>query len=196
VRFFDDRIHGKRSDDGIPFDEGVRVMWRVPEVPRGFGVFHAPQVSWNEETGQGNPYFTWVYGCQAVELSVNRKSGRVKLLRAFAAHDVGKAINPGMVLGQFYGGMAMGIGYALHEEVRAKDGRINTSNLNTYRIPRAPDIPEMSGIIIENPDPSSPSGAKSIGEPTNEIMAPAIANAIYHATGRRHFSLPIRLAPS
>jgi CO/xanthine dehydrogenase Mo-binding subunit len=196
VRFFDDRVHGGRSGEGIPFDEAVRVMWRVPEVPRGFGVFHAPQVSWNEETGQGNPYFTWVYGCQAVELSVSKKSGRVRLLRAFAAHDVGKAINPGMVLGQFYGGMAMGIGYALHEEVRAKEGRITTSNLNTYRIPRAPDIPEMSGIIIENPDPSSPSGAKSIGEPTNEIMAPAIANAIYHATGRRHFSLPIRLAPS
>jgi len=54
------------------------------------------------------------------------------------------------------------------------------------------DLPEMKAIIIENPDPVSPTGAKSIGEPANEIMAPAIANAIYHATGKRQFSLPLR----
>jgi CO/xanthine dehydrogenase Mo-binding subunit len=196
VRFSNDRIHGRRGHEGMPFDEAIREMWRVHAVPRGFGVFDAPRVSWNEENGQGDAYFTWVYGCQAVELSVNKKTGRVRLLRAFAAHDVGKAINPGMVLGQFYGGMAMAIGYALHEEVRSKEGRITTSNLNTYRIPRATDVPEMTGIMVENPDPASPSGAKSIGEPTYEIMAPAIANAIYNATGRRHLSLPIRLASS
>jgi CO/xanthine dehydrogenase Mo-binding subunit len=91
--------------------------------------------------------------------------------------------------------MAMGTGFALHEEIRMKDGKITNLNLNTYRIPRATDLAEMTAILIENPDPVSPSGAKSIGEPANEIMAPAIANAIYHATGRRFFSLPIRLAP-
>jgi len=56
------------------------------------------------------------------------------------------------------------------------------------------DLPEMKAIIIQNPDPISPSGAKSIGEPANEIMAPAIANAIFNATGQRHFSLPIRIS--
>ncbi len=196
VRFSNDRVHGRRQNDGMPFDEAVREMGRVRAVPRGTGVFNAPRVSWNEETGQGDAYFTWVYGCQAVELTVNRKSGRVRLLRAYAAHDVGNAVNPGMVRGQFYGGMAMAIGYALHEEVRSKDGRIVTSNFNTYRIPRATDVPEMTAIIVENSDPSSLSGAKSIGEPTTEIMAPAIANAICSATGRRYFSLPIRLASS
>jgi CO/xanthine dehydrogenase Mo-binding subunit len=70
---------------------------------------------------------------------------------------------------------------------------MTTLNLNTYRIPRSMDLPEMKAIIIENPDPVSPSGAKSIGEPANEILAPAIANAIFNATGQRYFSLPIRL---
>ena len=151
-------------------------------------------MTWDEKDGQGNAYFTWVYGCQAVELTVNRRTGKVRLLNAAAAHDVGRAVNPAMLEGQFFGGMAMGIGYALHEELLVEDGRIVNTNLNNYRIPRSLDMPEMKAMIIENPDPISPSGAKSIGEPTNELMAPAIANAIYHATGIRHLRLPIRPA--
>ncbi len=192
VRFAHGRVEGRDSSDSLSFDEAIREMWQARLVPRGFGVFRSPKVTWNDESGQGDAYFTWVYGCQAVELTVNRKTGKVRLLRAVAAHDVGRAVNPEMVKGQFYGGMAMSTGYALHEEVGMKDGKIATTNLNTYRIPRSTDLPEMTAIIVENPDPASPSGAKSIGEPTNEILAPAIANAIYNATGRRHFSLPIR----
>lgn len=192
LQFRDDRIHAGSGDASLGFSEAIRAMWQRRQFPRATGVFQAPPVSWDEHTGQGDAYFTWVYGCQAVELSVNRKSGRVKLLNAVAAHDVGRAVNPTMVEGQMYGGMAMAVGYALHEEVRQPDGKISNNNLNTYRIPRATDIPEMTAIIIENPDPSTPTGAKSIGEPTTEIMAPAIANAIFNATAQRHFRLPIR----
>ncbi len=99
-----------------------------------------------------------------------------------------------MTLGQFYGGIAMGIGYGLLEEVKMKDGVITNTNFNSYRLPRTTDLPEMKAIIIENPDPNSPSGAKGIGEPTNELMAPAIANAIYNATGKRYFKLPIKVS--
>ena len=193
VRFKDNFILGRSDADRIGFAAAMREMWLMQKFPFAFGVFKAPRVTWDEHTGQGDAYFTWVYGCQAVELTVNKKSGKVKLLNAVAAHDVGRAVNPEMVRGQIYGGMAMSAGYALHEEVKAPDGKITTLNLNTYRIPRSMDLPEMKAIIVENPDPVSPSGAKSIGEPANEILAPAIANAIYHATGRRHFSLPIRL---
>jgi CO/xanthine dehydrogenase Mo-binding subunit len=70
-------------------------------------------------------------------------------------------------------------------------GRLRSLNYDTYRIPRATDMPEMTAIIVENRDPLSPSGAKSIGEPANEIMAAAIANAYYHATGRRRCKLPV-----
>jgi CO/xanthine dehydrogenase Mo-binding subunit len=191
VRFEEDSLIGK-SGKRLSFKQAVQELFKLQEYPYAFGTFKAPKVSWNEETGQGNPYFTWVYGCQCVELNVSRKTGKVKLLNTWAAHDVGRAVNPAMLLGQFYGGMAMGIGYGLHEEVRMRDGRIENLNLNSYRIPRASNMPEMKAMIIENPDPLSPSGAKGVGEPTNELMAPAIANAIYHATGIRHYSLPMK----
>jgi len=90
----------------------------------------------------------------------------------------------------------MGIGYGLLEEVRMRDGVITNANFNSYRLPRSTDLPEMKAVIIENPDPNSPSGAKGIGEPTNELMAPAIANAIFNATGKRYLKLPIKVAVS
>ncbi len=193
VRFKVDGICGKTDGERIGFADAMRQMWQMQRFPFALGTFKAPRVSWDEHTGQGDAYFTWVYGCQAVELTVNRKTGKVKLLHAVAAHDVGRAVNPEMVRGQIYGGMAMSAGYGLHEEVKAHGGKMTTLNLNTYRIPRSMDLPEMKVILIENPDPVSPTGAKSIGEPANEILAPAIANAISNATGRRHFALPIRL---
>jgi CO/xanthine dehydrogenase Mo-binding subunit len=193
VRFKNNFICGRSDTDRIAFDDAMRQMWQMQKFPFALGTFKAPRVSWDEHTGQGDAYFTWVYACQAVELTVNKKSGKVKLLNAVAAHDVGRAVNPEMVRGQIYGGMAMSAGYGLHEEVKAPGGKMTTLNLNTYRIPRSMDLPEMKAIIIENPDPVSPTGAKSIGEPANEILAPAIANAIFNATGRRHFTLPIHL---
>ncbi len=191
VRFEDDCVLGPA--DRMPFADAIARMYRTQQFPYAFGVFQAPPVSWDERTGQGDAYFTWVYGCQAVELTVDARTGKVTLLNAVAAHDVGRAVNREMVRGQFFGGMAMAAGYALHEEILSRDGRITNTNLNTYRIPRATDLPEMTALIIENPDPQSPTGAKALGEPTNELLAPAIANAVYQATGRRQRSLPIRL---
>ena len=189
----DEIICGK---DKYKFDDVISSMYRNQEYPHVFGVFRGPKVTWNEENGQGDAYFSWTYGCQAIELTVNRKSGKVILLNAVAAHDAGKAANVQMTLGQFYGGMAMGIGYGLHEEVKMKDGVITNTNFNSYRLPRSTDLPEMKAVIIENPDPNSPSGAKGIGEPTNELMAPAISNAIFNATGKRYFKLPIKVEVS
>jgi len=193
VRFKNNSIYGKTDRERIEFSEAMRQMWQMQRFPFALGAFKAPRVSWDEHSGQGDAYFTWVYACQAVELTVNKKSGKVKLLNAVAAHDVGRAVNPEMVRGQIYGGMAMSAGYALHEEVKAPAGKMTTLNLNTYRIPRSMDLPEMKAIIIENPDEVSPTGAKSIGEPANELLAPAIANAIFNATGQRQHVLPIRL---
>jgi CO/xanthine dehydrogenase Mo-binding subunit len=194
VQFKHNFIFGVDQGKRIAFSEAMRQMWQLQRFPFAFGVFRAPRVTWDEHTGQGDAYFTWVYGCQAVELSVSRKTGRVKLLSAVAAHDVGRAVNPEMVRGQIFGGMAMSAGFALHEEVKSSNGKITTLNLNTYRVPRAMDLPEMKAIIVENLDPISPSGAKSIGEPANEILAPAIANALYHATGKRQLASPMRLS--
>jgi CO/xanthine dehydrogenase Mo-binding subunit len=191
-----DNLVNKNSSISIPFNELITDMFHNRVYPFAFGVFRAPKVTWDEETGQGDAYFSFTYGCQVVELNVNKKTGRIKLLNAIAAHDTGKAINKSMTEGQFYGGIAMGTGYALHEELKMKDGKITSLNFNSYRIPRATDMPEIKAILVENPDPNSPSGAKGIGEPTNELMAPAIANAIFNATGKRFFKLPIKISPN
>ena len=179
----------------IEWNEAIRLCYNNQIYPHAFGVFQAPRVSWDEDTGQGNAYFTWVYGCQAVELKVDPVSKEVTLLNAVAAHDVGKAVNPALVKGQFYGGMAMAAGYALFEDCACDHGTPKPTNLHNYRLVRSTDLPEMTAIIVENPDPTSPSKAKGVGEPTNELLAPAIANAVYRATGQRFNHLPIRINP-
>ncbi|MCL5260698.1 MAG: xanthine dehydrogenase family protein molybdopterin-binding subunit [Gammaproteobacteria bacterium] len=192
VRFENDCVVGK-ANNKLTWDDAMQEMFRARTYPYAFGLFQPPSTHWDEEKGQGPAYFTWVYGCQAVELSVNSKTGKVKILNVVAAHDVGKALNPAMLLGQYYGGITQGIGYALSEEVTDQAGKITSLNFNTYKIPRASDLPDITGIIVENSDPTSPSKAKGIGEPALELMAPAIANAIYHATGKRYYNLPIKI---
>ncbi len=190
VQFEDDKIFSKTQS--LTFEEAMHQLFLLQEYPYSFETFKAPKVSWDEETGQGNAYFTWVYACQAVELTVDKTTNKVKLNNIIAAHEVGKAVNPPMVLGQIYGGLAMSAGYALHEKLQINEGVIESLNFHKYKIPRANDLPEMKAIIFENYDPTSPSGAKGLGEPVNELLAPAIANAIYNATGKRYYSLPIK----
>ncbi|QKC80728.1 molybdopterin-dependent oxidoreductase [Mesorhizobium sp. NZP2077] len=129
--------------------------------------------------GQGKPYALYGYGAQIAELEVDLKLGTVKLLKITAAHDVGKAINPLLVEGQIEGGIAQGIGMALMEEYIP--GR--TENLHDYLIPTIGDVPPIETILVEVPDPEGPFGAKGLGEHVLIPTAPAILNAIRHATG-------------
>lgn len=129
--------------------------------------------------GQGKPYAVYGYGAQIAELEVDLKLGTVKLIKITAAHDVGKAINPLLAEGQIEGGVAQGIGMALMEEYIP--GR--TENLHDYLIPTIGDVPPIETILIEVPDPEGPFGAKGLGEHVLIPTAPAILNAIRHATG-------------
>jgi CO/xanthine dehydrogenase Mo-binding subunit len=106
--------------------------------------------------------------------------------RIVAAHDVGRAINPLQVEGQIHGGIAQGLGLALMEEYIP--GR--TENLHDYLIPTIGDIPPIETILIEEADPLGPYGAKGVGEPALIATAPAILNAIAHATGKRITHVP------
>ncbi len=194
AEFRDDTI---RSPAGVvvPWDEAMRILHRRCVYPYAFGSFRAPPVSWDERTGQGDAYFTYVYSCQAVELEVSKKTGAIRLTNIVAAHDIGKAVNPPLLRGQIYGGIAQAVGQALMEDLAIVNGRIGHLNFDSYRIPRARDMPEITAIIVENPDQASPTGAKGIGEPSTELLAGAIANAVCNATGKRRFSLPIRIEP-
>ncbi len=184
-------IRNPRTKKSVSFDKAVAECHSRGINLSAVGAWHGPEVNWDEETGQGNAYFTYVYGCQACELTVNPADGKVSVQRVVAAHEVGKAINPQMAAGQVFGGIAMGLGFALMEKIEHVEGRIQNLNYNTYRIPRSTDVPEMTAILVENPDPAGPYGAKSLGEPTNELMGAAVANAIYSATGVRFFETPI-----
>ena len=139
-----------------------------------------------DENGQGAPYAIYGYGAQMVELAVDTALGTVRLLKITAAHDLGRAINPQLAEGQIEGGIAQGIGMALMEEYLP--GR--TENLHDYLIPTTGDVPPIESILIEVPDPEGPLGAKGLGEHVLIPTAPAILNAIRHATGAVLTKLP------
>jgi CO/xanthine dehydrogenase Mo-binding subunit len=193
VRFEDDGLEDPASKHRLSWDEAMHRMFLKRVYPYSFAAFRPPDVTWDEETGQGDAYFTFVYSCQAVELKVNRKTGKVRVLNVVAAHDIGRAVNRPMLLGQIYGGIVQGMGMALMEDLKVENGMVQTLNFNTYKIPKTINVPEITPIIVENPDPTSPSGAKGIGEPALEIIAPAIANALARAMGRRFLSYPMKI---
>jgi CO/xanthine dehydrogenase Mo-binding subunit len=159
----------------------------------GLGWHKSPPTSWHEEEGHGEAYFTFVYGANAAEVEVDTGTGKVDVIDFVSVHDVGKAINRGMVIGQMCGGVAMGIGYGLLEEFELEGGVPKQLNFDEYLIPTSMDVPRIKTIIVENEDPTGPFGAKSVGEPTNELAAPAIVNAIFNATGKRIYEIPANL---
>ncbi len=135
---------------------------------------------------------TLTFAVQGVEVEVDIETGKVEVLRCIQAIDIGKAINPKICEGQATGGIAMGIGYALTEELLFDEqGTIINPKLREYRIPTAADMPPMEIFLIEKTDPYGPFGAKGVGEITTNCTAPAVANAIAHATGVRLRQLPM-----
>jgi CO/xanthine dehydrogenase Mo-binding subunit len=191
------RVRRGRIDgpDGrsVPLEEAVAWTFAAGRPLLGFGWFHSPRTTWDEASGQGEAYFTFVYSANVAEVEVDLETGRVEVLRVTAAHDVGCAISPAMVRSQVCGGIAMGVGYAILENFELVRGVPAALNFEEYLLATAMDAPEVDLVIVENPDPIGPFGAKSIGEPATEIAAPAIVNAIAHATGRRLEALPADL---
>jgi CO/xanthine dehydrogenase Mo-binding subunit/aerobic-type carbon monoxide dehydrogenase small subunit (CoxS/CutS family) len=139
-----------------------------------------------DANGQGEPYAQYGYAAHLVVVEVDTALGRVRPLHFTAAHDVGQAINPLLVEGQVHGGIAQGMGMALMEEYIPH----RTENLHDYLIPTIGDVPPIETLIIEVPDAHGPYGAKGLGEHVLIPTAPAILNAIKHATGVRITQLP------
>ena len=139
-----------------------------------------------DANGQGSPYAQYGYAAHLVVVEVDLALGRVRPLHFTAAHDVGQAINPLLVEGQVQGGIAQGMGMALMEEYIPH----RTENLHDYLIPTIGDVPPIDTLIIEVPDAHGPYGAKGLGEHVLIPTAPAILNAIHHATGARITQVP------
>ena len=137
------------------------------EPPIGSGYFNPATVALDPETGQGKPFATYVYATQIAEVDVDDETGEVDVLRIVASHDCGTPINPMLVEGQVEGGISMGVGFALQEEILfdAK-GRQMNPNLTNYIMPTSLDMPDIEVDIVDNYDPTGPFGAKGVGEPT------------------------------
>jgi len=144
------------------------------------------------KTCRGNMSAAYITGAQGAEVEVDTETGRVKILRFAAAHDVGQVINQQTIKGQIYGGIVQGLGYALCEEYKTEKGRNLNPNFLDYKILSAPDVDFQIDITcVETHDPEGPFGAKGVGEPGLVPTAPAIANAVYDAIGLRITDLPI-----
>jgi carbon-monoxide dehydrogenase large subunit len=159
----------------------------------GKGTFTVPDAArLDPETGQSeNPSVFWMYAAHVAEVEVDRETGKVKVLRMTAAHDLGRAINPLACEQQIEGALGMGVGMALMEELKLENGRPLNPNFVDYKLPTSMDMPEMEPIIVETYHERGPYGAKGLGEPALSATAPAIANAIYDAVGVRIKNLPI-----
>jgi 4-hydroxybenzoyl-CoA reductase alpha subunit len=134
------------------------------------------------------------YGCsaQVVEVDVDLETGQVTIEKVTDAHDCGKAINLTSVEGQMEGSVSMGIGEAMHEEVKFDDnGRVINSDLAEYKMVTALDMPPVEAIVVETNEPNGPFGAKEVGEGAIMPTIPAVLNAIYDATGVRIYELPL-----
>jgi xanthine dehydrogenase molybdenum-binding subunit len=133
-------------------------------------------------------------GVQIAEVEVDIETGEIFIKRIVALHDVGRAINPNIVLGQVHGGIVMGLGYALKEKLlwdETGKGILLTRNFTDYKIPTFNEVPLIELELIESNDPFGAFGAKGVGEPPSIPTAAAIANAVYNAIGVRIKELPI-----
>jgi len=139
--------------------------------------------------GQVFPDFT--YGTHAIEIAVDEEKGKISVLKLIACYDVGRAINRLSVEGQLEGGAVYGMGYGLTEEIVIEKGFIKTPSFSEYLLPTSMDVPEVQTIVLESGDGVGPFGAKGVGEPSLNSIAPAISNAVCDAIGVRIFELPL-----
>ena len=166
--------------------EAALEKWNAEERPAiAEFKYLAPRTTpMDHETGYSMPNFSYAYVAQAAEVEVDTETGHVRVIRIVSADDVGKAINPDLVIGQIEGAVVQAHGYALLEDYKTKDGRVLTDQLSTYLIPTIWDIPEsVESVLVEVPDPNGPWGARGLGELPFLPVAPAIAAAIHDATG-------------
>src|SRR6266853_2325887 len=161
---------GRRTPREYLRTHGPLVITREYERPGG--------MSWDDNSYQGDAYGSYGWGCDVVELEVDRDTWEVRPISFLTVHEIGKAIHPMLAAGQIEGGSAQGLGYALLEDVVMRDGRMANASLTNYIIPTTLDTPPMDIVVLENPYKHGPFGAKGVGEMPIDGPAPAVINAL------------------
>lgn len=147
-------------------------------------------IKWDDAAYRGDAYATYGWGCDVAELEVDPDTYEVKPIRLTAVQEFGRPIHPALARGQIEGGTAQGLGYALLEKVVMRNGSMANSQLTNYVIPTTLDMPEVDVVMMENPYPGGPFGAKGLGELPMDGPAPAVVNAL------RHHGLDVREIPA
>jgi CO/xanthine dehydrogenase Mo-binding subunit len=174
--------------------ERALAAWHDEERPAvGHFRFVPPATTpYEAETGTSYPNFTYGYVAQAVDVVVDVETGVIHVERVVSADDVGKAINAHLIEGQIEGAIVQAVGYALMEDLKVAGGRILNPTLSTYLIPGILDVPErVHSVILEFPDPIGPWGLRGMAEMPFLPLAPAIAAAVFDATGVWFSELPL-----
>jgi CO/xanthine dehydrogenase Mo-binding subunit len=150
-----------------------------------------PGVHWDDTRYQGDAYGAYAWAVYVAEVSVDTATGEVRVDDFVAVQDVGRVIHPVLAAGQIEGGVAQGIGWALYENVVWQGGRMVNAQMTNYIMPTSADVPPIRALFAEVPYAHGPGGAKGIGELPMDGPAPAIVNAIAHATGVHLRRVPV-----
>ena len=153
------------SEELIAWEKIVDHTHEMGLTPSAHGRWTAPRIHWDSKTGRGFAYVAYHFGAQVAEVEVDMRTGKTNVVDFWAAHDLGTTIFPAGAVGQVYGGIAQGLGYALMEEARFSDGYLQATNFDTYLIPTAKDVPDITCILLEKPYSKGPFGAKNVAEP-------------------------------
>jgi len=195
IEFRDGQVTSIRDcHHSVGFTQAARICLKDAGVSLSAQGWYSPgPQSFDHHTGQGAAYPSYLFGASVAEISVDQGTGAITVEHLTSAIELGKAINPQIVRGQFIGGAIQGMGYAVMEEMDCHDGYMHTLNFDDFLIPGAMDVPKVDIVLMETDGHVGPYGAKGIGELGIEMIAPAIANAYANATGKRIRELPLNL---
>ena len=175
--------------DGLPLGQILDYLDEPIEATREY--HHRPTTPLDDR-GRGAPHLMFAFAAERALVEVDEELGLVRVVQIAAAQDVGRAINPQGVEGQVEGGTAQGLGLALMEEVHVDEGRIRNASFTDYLIPTILDMPSVKTVLIEEPEPHMPYGAKGAGEPSTVVAPAAIVAALRNATGRDLNRVPVK----
>lgn len=187
----EERIFSNNKTVNLTWFEAVERATRKVGALTVSGYYNSPKLGGDFKGAGAGLSPSYSFGAVIAQVTVDNASGQIKVTGMWGAHDVGKAINPLAVEGQLEGSWHMGLGQALSEEMKFRDGLLLNGNFIDYKIPTAKDTPLFDVSIVESADPEGPYGAKECGEGALHPVLPAVANAIYDAVGVRVTSLPI-----
>ncbi len=186
-------LHNGDRDTAVPYAKAIRrQLLREQSSIIMSSAFYDPPTENQDKGFIGNISATYGFGAHVAEVEVDPQTGMIRVIDLWAAHDVGRALNPMSCEGQIEGGTVMGIGLALTEELPVQHGRFLAPNLHDYGMPTSVDPPRIDVTLVETIDPEGPYGAKGIGEGGIILPPAAIANAIADAIGIRPREYPMR----